>query len=463
MRLLVAACVLGAAASLVLPSEPSFDPWAWIVWGREIASLHLDTTKGPSWKPLPVAFTTLFAPLQHIDDGLPPAMWLVVARAGALLALAMAFRLARRLAGPGRAKGLAAGVIAATTLALTPGWLRNMAHGNEAPLAIGLLLLAVERHLDGKRAQVAVLGFLSCLLRPEVFPFIAAYGVWLWRAEPRCRRVIAGLAVALPVLWLVPEWIGSGDPLSAGAQARNEPVWSLSLREHPWLAAIGRAHHLAGLPLELGALAAAVFGWRERHSATGRATVALAATAVLWVLLVAAMTQGGFSGSPRYFLPAVVIVCVLAGVGVARVVAAVPRAGLAAALGVVLAVASYPWAAEHGEGFARQVTDAQRLARLQADLGATVRRAGGPDEVLAYGAPAVNAAFITRLAWEAQVPITQVALSDGEGLIFYSRARKSGRPFGGKEPEPFRRMSLGAGRWRILILDSEQAPTLTRR
>ena len=54
-------------------------------------------------------FTTLFAPLGKVSDGLPPALWLVVARAGGLLALALAFRLAYRLAGPRRATAVAAG------------------------------------------------------------------------------------------------------------------------------------------------------------------------------------------------------------------------------------------------------------------------------------------------------------------------------------------------------------------
>ena len=48
--------------------------------------------------------------------------------------------------------------------------------------------------------------------------------------SPSERALLAGLAVALPALWLVPEWLGSGDPLAAGAQARSEPSWSLSLR-----------------------------------------------------------------------------------------------------------------------------------------------------------------------------------------------------------------------------------------
>lgn len=462
MRLVLAACVLIAAVSLLLPSEPSYDPWAWIVWGREISGFDLDTARGPSWKPLPVAFTTLFAPLQNIDDGLPAALWLVVARAGALLALVMVFRLARRLAGPGMVTGVAAGLLAAIALALTPNWLRNMAHGNEAPLAVGLMLWAIERHLDGKRSQVVVLGFLGCLLRPEVFPFLAVYAVWLWRAEPGTRRLIAGLAVALPILWLVPEWIGSGNPLSAGEQARSEPVWSLSLRERPWLAAIDRAHDLSGVPLEIGTAAAVFFGWRDRRSVAGKATLVLAVTAVLWIGLVALMTEGGFSGSPRYFLPAVVILCVLGGVGAARAVAAAPRVGIAVALAALLAVAAYPWAAEHARGFERQAVDAKRLARVQADLGATVRRAGGPEAVQAYGPPAVNPAFDTRLAWEAEVPISEVAESAGDGLVFHSTARKSGRPFSPKALDNAILNWRGAGGWRILSSNPEKGLTLPK-
>ena len=50
-----------AGFTLLIPSTPSYDPWAWLVWGREIAHANLHTTGGPTWKPLPVIFTTVFA------------------------------------------------------------------------------------------------------------------------------------------------------------------------------------------------------------------------------------------------------------------------------------------------------------------------------------------------------------------------------------------------------------------
>src|SRR2546423_1778846 len=86
------ALVIGAL-SLLIPSTPSYDPWAWLVWGREIVHVNLQTTGGPSWKPLPMLFTTVFALFGHAQ----PDLWLIVARAGAVMAVAMGFKGARRL------------------------------------------------------------------------------------------------------------------------------------------------------------------------------------------------------------------------------------------------------------------------------------------------------------------------------------------------------------------------------
>jgi hypothetical protein len=293
MAKLIAACLALAGLSLLLPSEPSYDPWAWLVWGRELAHGTLDTGGGPSWKPLPVAFTTLVARLEELDEGLPAALWVVVARAGALLALAMAFRLASRLAGGGVA-GALGGAVAAVVLFLTPDWFQFTAHGSEAPIAVALLFWAIERHLDGRHGHVVVLGSLACLLRPELFPFLALYLLWAWRAEPRLRPLLAGVLILLPVAWIVPDWVGSGHPLDGGRQARSEPVWSLSNAEQPWLRALERAHNHAGLAVELLALVAV--GWalvRRRW-----AVVALAAAALAEVAVYLVMTESGFSGNP---------------------------------------------------------------------------------------------------------------------------------------------------------------------
>src|ERR671914_1314461 len=96
MLIPIAACIGLGALSLLLPSEPSYDPWAWFVWSREIAHLELDTEGGPSWKPLPVLVLAFAAPL---GDDVPVTLWIALARAGALLGLVLAYRLGARVAG----------------------------------------------------------------------------------------------------------------------------------------------------------------------------------------------------------------------------------------------------------------------------------------------------------------------------------------------------------------------------
>ena len=330
MAKLIAACAALAGLSLLLPSEASYDQWAWLVWGREALALELDTTGGPSWKPLPVAFAALVAPLDALGSAVPPALWMVVARTGALLALVFAFRLARRMTGPGL-PGIAAGAVAALALALTPDAYQFAAHGSEAPLAVALMLWAIERHLDGRPAHALVLGTLGCLLRPELFLFLAPYAAWAFWARPGLRPLAAGMMLLLPLAWLVPDWLGSGNPIDGAEQARSEPFWSLSHHESPWKRATLRVHnHVGPVPELLTLVAAAVALWR-RQAAVLALGVAAGAEVALYVL----MTEAGFSGNPRYVLPALALFCVLAGVGAGRLAQAAEA--LAGGLGSRLA------------------------------------------------------------------------------------------------------------------------------
>ena len=445
MRKLIPACLALAALSLLLPSVPTYDPWAWIVWGREVAHLDLDTTGGPSWKPLPVLFTTVFSATGTIDDAIPPLLWLWVARAGTLLALALVFRLARRLVGPGW-QGVTAGLVAAAALACTPQWLRYAAHGNEAPLAVAAMLWAVERHLDGSRRAALALGLVACLMRPEVFPFLALYAVWAWRAEPATRRVIVAGAVVLPLLWLVPEWIGSGQPFGAGAQARSEPSWSLSRLDHPWLELLGRAHQTLGPALEAGVAAALVIAWRRRD----RIELALAGVVVAWVALVAVMTQSGFSGNARYLLPATVVACLLTGTALGHLLRSGRRSVPAAVAAVALAALAVSAATERVPALERQARTAQRTAQLDRDLGVAVARMGGADAVVARGAPAVDRAFIPRMAWLTTLPIGQVERRGRrQGLVFAAGRRNPVTLVAQTTPAPALSGRLVVGRWRV--------------
>ncbi|HEY3188431.1 MAG TPA: hypothetical protein VGJ70_13215, partial [Solirubrobacteraceae bacterium] len=180
---LTALAVLALAAlTFLVPSAPTYDPWAWIIWGREVAHLDLSTIHGPSWKPLPVLFTTLFAPA----GGVAPDLWLFVARAGAIAGVVLAFRVGRRLG------GVPAGVVAAGTYALAAWTVRNAALGNSEGLLVALALGAVDRHAAGSYRAAFACAFGVALLRPEAWPMLAlaaltflvpsapTYDPWAW-------------------------------------------------------------------------------------------------------------------------------------------------------------------------------------------------------------------------------------------------------------------------------------------
>ena len=186
--------------SLLLPWALAFDPQAWVVWGRDASRFALDTSGGPSWKPLPVVVTT---PRALAGDP-APALWLVVARAGGLRALAGAWVLAARVG------GVVAGASAAAVMALSPWWLFNTALGNSEGLLAAAALWAVVAHLDGHHRAALALGTAAALLRPEVWPFLGLYGLWLWRAQARARPAVIAVGVVVPLLWLGPDVLGIG-------------------------------------------------------------------------------------------------------------------------------------------------------------------------------------------------------------------------------------------------------------
>src|SRR5690349_12854139 len=195
-------CLALAALSLLLSWRPTYDPWAWLVFGRELSDPHLgfSTLAHTGWKPLAVLFTVPFG----LFGSAAPFLWLLVPRAAGLAALALAYRLAWR------AGGVVAGVAAALALLFSADWLRYIAAGNIEPLAVGLLLGAVELRLARRRGWAFALGALCGLARPEIWPLVGIYSLYLWRYERCWWPLLAGIP-AMIVLWVVPDWAGSGQ------------------------------------------------------------------------------------------------------------------------------------------------------------------------------------------------------------------------------------------------------------
>jgi hypothetical protein len=297
---LAAACLALAALSLLLPWALAFDPWAWLVWGREVTRLELDTAGGPSWKPLPVVATTILS----LAGGAAPALWLVVARAGGLLAIAGAAALAGRLAGS------VAAVTAAAAMALSDWWLFNSALGNSEGLLAAAALWAAVAALAGRCRVALALLLALALLRPEAWPFLGGYALWLWRGGRESLAVIALALIPVPLLWFGPDVLGAGGALGASEAARGTASPQSAVNaDFPALEVLADFAQLLTIPALLAAAAGAVLG--------GPIARRLAAAALGWVAIVAVMTQAGFAGNPRYNVAAAAVGCVLAGVGVA--------------------------------------------------------------------------------------------------------------------------------------------------
>lgn len=416
----VGACLLaGLVSVLVLPSVPSFDPFAWIVWGREVYHLDLHTNGGPSWKPFPVLFTTAFSGF----GGVAPKLWLVVARAGGLLALVLGFRLGTRLAGRW------AGAVAVAALILTEGWLYDMARGPSEPLLVACVLWAIVAHVEGRRHWAFWLGVAASLIRPEVWPFLGLYAIWRGRAEGwRARsEILVGVAL-IPLLWFVPPWIGSGDPFSASSHAAS---YNGHLGNDPAFEVLRRGARLIVPPVLLGAAVALAFALRRRE----RLVLVLGGGALAWVALVLVMTTvGGYPGLGRFMLPAASVACVLGGVGAVRLVGLTRRRAVAAMVALVLLAAAVPPSLDRASKLGVDARSAQRATRIFGELSQAIKRAGGRRIILRCARPrlTVNHGERTGMAWQLNVPLRRVRPGlRRPGWIFAAKAE----PNVGSPPE----------------------------
>lgn len=426
---LVVASVVLAALTLLLPSAPTYDPWSWIIWGREIAHFDLVTTGGPSWKPLPVMFTTVFS----LFGSVAPDLWLVVARAGAIAAVAMAFLLTRRLGG-----GIVGGVAAACALGIAPWWIRNAALGNSEGLIVAFLFGAIDRHLAGDRRAAFLLAVCAGLLRPEAWPFLGLYGLWLlWRRELPVKMVV-GFGAATIALWLLPEWWGSGDLLRAAHRAKDVNPGAPTYADNPAREVLNDAGAMLTGPLMVGLIGAALMVMVRRS----REVAGIVVMAILWLGLVAYMTSDGFSGNQRYLIAPVALLIVLGGTGagwlletaaagVARAVPALRGRG-AAPLGVVVAVAAgvgFVFAVPSFQRFEPNMKNLKYQAELTDSLPGLVRAAGGAEALKRCGDPYTGPFLVPVVAWNLRLHTQDVSLTPARpAVVFRVRTVARSRP-----------------------------------
>ena len=140
------------------------------------------------------------------------------------------------------------------------------------------MLGAIELHLRGRRQAAFLLGALAGLARPEVWPLVGAYATYVSLSERRWWPLALGVP-GMFALWIVPDWLGSGDLLHTFHLARisAEPR-TLQGTGDPALELLRGAGTIAPAPVWIGALCGLAFGWRTRD----RTVAALAFVAAAW-------------------------------------------------------------------------------------------------------------------------------------------------------------------------------------
>ena len=415
----VVCVVLAALSAALLPTVPSYDPWSWISWGREVVDPHIGfvISGGPSWKPLPWFFTIVYA---LFGSAAAPTLWVITARAGGLLGLVAAYRLAARVVGAPRWAAVTAGVLAAAAVVVTQEWFYYMFRGTSEPMLIACALWAIDRHLERRYGWAFVLGVALGLMRPEAWPLVFAYGAWLWFRHGSVRtRVLVVLGLfSLPFFWFVPPWIGSGQPFLAASHAAD---YNGHLGSSPFFTVLGRGLDIQTIPvLVLGAVAVVVAWLRTPRD---RLTLSLGAGALVWWVVVVGMTLDGYPGLERFYLPAAGVTCVLAGVGVVRLAELAARGHVVVAAGVVAALVALtiPFTGGRLNEARRQDRVASQAVTRLDQLSAAVAAVGGHARVYPCKSSfaAVNHGVQTALAYKLHVTLGRVGTSmRHQGVMF---------------------------------------------
>jgi hypothetical protein len=323
----------------------------------------------------------------------------------------------------------AAGALAALGVVLLrdpfTDWVRQFAGGLSEPLLVALVLGAVERELARRRGQAFALGVAASLLRPEAWPFLAVYGAYLWRGRVLDRKALIAGGLVIPLAWLVPDLIASGDALTGAGRARS----ATGSPPAEAMESLGRSLDLVLWALWITAAWVAWRAWRRREPAR----FAVAALAAGWIVVVAAMAALGYAGLPRFAAPAGALVCVLGAIGLVELIEAVGRArrvagrlravglgvlirgpryrraiGAAVVVGAVIAGLTIQGAIRSAE-LPGVVDDAVAFEDRVTELDELVDRAG--PELERCGPVAIaDLLFQTNLAWELDRPMAEVGV-----------------------------------------------------
>jgi hypothetical protein len=386
-------------------TRPSYDAYGWLVWGHQTLHLTLDLGGAPSWKPLPYLFTVPYALAGHYELNLWMITCVTVSLAGAVFGGRIAYRLTldEETGAPGapsyrRFAPIVAAVFAGAAVLGLEDYMHYILSVQSDPMIVSFTLAAIDSHLSDRPRLAFLLGVLASLGRPEAWPFLGLYSLWLWRRMPSTRWLVgAGLAL-IAFMWFGIPTITNGRPLVAGQLAQLSPR---ALRENKILGTIGRFTELEYLPIWIAALLTVAVAFLRRN----RLVLLLAAGSVVWVIVEIAFALHGWPALPRYVMPAAGVAAVLAGVGVGWVLLEAPRlrAGLPRWAGVpvvvLLAATLVPGALARMHTERRDLKHERGRTHEIELLQTTINTLGGYQHIRNCGEPVSNVEYVSPLAW----------------------------------------------------------------
>lgn len=179
-------------------------------------------------------------------------------------------------------------------------------YGNVQFAAIITLAAVLEVKRPRRGWPVMALLVAAGLLRPEAWLLSGAYWLWLVPGRPWERRAaLAALAAAAPAIWIVFDFLLTGDPLFGIHHSDEFTAHHENLQLSPGEAVpvvFSYFEELIGLPVVAGAVPGVALGmWKFREKAAVPLAIGILATAIPVV-----MSLGGAVAYPRFFvLPAV--------------------------------------------------------------------------------------------------------------------------------------------------------------
>jgi len=409
-------------------TRPGYDPYGWLIWGYQTVHGSLNLGGAPSWKPFSYIPNVVFALFGR--HALP--LWMLtsvsVSLAGAVFGGRIAYRLTAREDAPWWPPVVAAIVAGACVLGIQDGplslpgsmsYFHYVLSAQSDSMLVTFCLAAIDMFLIRRLAWAWWLGVYAGLGRPEVWPFLVLYGLWiLWRKRDMRWMVFAG-ALVTAFFWFGVPTITNGKPDIAGQLALKSPRECTSDKV---VCTLDRYRDLLYLPIELIALVGVGLALLRRN----RTVIALAAMVCLWVLTEVAFVLHGFPGVQRYLFEAAGLTGVLAGVGTGWLLLdarrwhpSIPRwvpSWVGIPVAAVFVVLCLPHARSLADREHRDIVAQRDRTWRIAQLGDFITALGGPSRIEACGGALLNVEYVSAAGWFLDKNTGQVAYQPNKVL-----------------------------------------------